>query len=57
MTRSPWIRWNQSETDMLCDMVSEEQSFGKIAKHIGRTRNACIGQFTRIRRKYGEQAL
>lgn len=48
-------RWTDQEDDILCDMISREASFRKVADTLGsRTRNACIGRMHRIAAKYGE---
>lgn len=49
--------WPREKIDRLCDLIADERSFSQAARIMGVTKNAAIGQFARIRRLYGGQAL
>lgn len=48
--------WTDAQTDVLCEMVANDQSFADVAKALPFTQRQCGDRFKTIRRRYGWQA-
>lgn len=55
-TGSVYDEWTDEETNMLCDLVADGVSISAAARRIGRSKNAAVGKFGRIRQSFGWQA-